>query len=101
MSLVPQVNNQLHEYCCHTCKVNHNIEGLDTYERIHKRTFIPLQIRWTKKIGQIFTDTKGDTLYEWHLRHGKHHDWFNVAKAEADIKAINDLQNKLDRMKTI
>ena len=70
------MNNQEHEYGCTTCQVNFNIERLIDFERSVKATFIPLKIRRTKKIGQIFT--VNSILFGWHVAHGSHHDGYAI-----------------------
>ena len=89
-------NNQEHEFGCTTCKQNFDIEAIDYFERTTKATFIPLKIRKTKKVGLIFTTNS--IMYEWHIRHGKNHNWFNVAEEEARIKAEKELLLKLENI---
>ena len=92
-------NNQEHEFGCTTCKHNFDIEAVDYFERTTKATFIPLKIRKTTKVGLIFTTNS--IMYEWHIRHGKNHNWYNLAEVEATFEAVKNLQNQLDHMKVL
>ena len=81
-----QINNQENEYFCSTCKVNEKLERFIEYEAVHKNTYVPPRIRTTHKVGIIFT--KDSIMYEWHINHGNHHEWGNVAHEESVLKAI-------------
>lgn len=93
------MNNQLHEFGCNTCKHNFDIGAVDYFERTHNSTFIPLKIRKTTNVGIVFTNSKGDTMYNWHIKNGQEHDWYNLAEAEGKHKKLKELQLKLDAIK--
>ena len=92
-------NNQLYEFGCNTCKHNFDIGAVDFFERNHKSTYIPLKIRRTTNVGIVFTNSKGDTMYNWHIKNGAKHDWYNLSEAEEFFRANKNLQQKLDATK--
>ncbi|MCB0509123.1 MAG: hypothetical protein KDC82_00075 [Bacteroidetes bacterium] len=64
---------QIIEYYCKTCELNINLEKMDAYEREHKQSYVPPQIRKVKRVGLIFT--ANSIMAEYHFKHRNAHDW--------------------------
>jgi hypothetical protein len=88
------LNLQENEFFCNTCKQNIDLDKVIEFERNHTTSYINPRLRKTKKIGLVFT--RGSILFSWHEVHGDHHDWGNVAEAEASIEGIKKMQEDLD-----
>jgi hypothetical protein len=93
------LNLQESEFFCNTCKQNIDLDKVIEFERNHVSNYINPRLRKTKKIGLVFT--RGSIMFSWHEVHGSHHDWGNVAEAEASIAKIKQLNDKLDSQPTI
>jgi hypothetical protein len=93
------LNLQENEFFCNTCQSNHKLDKVIEYEKTAPNSWIPMNLRRTKKIGFIFT--KGSVMYQAHIEKFNHHDWGNVALLEQQIEAEKQaekeaLQNELD-----
>lgn len=59
----------------------------------NKHLWIPMRARKTKNVGIIFT--KNSLLMDFHIQHGTHHDWGNVAAKEAEIE-LEKIQSNIE-----
>jgi hypothetical protein len=84
------LNLQSREFFCNTCQSNMKLDKVIEYEAQAPNSWIPKNIRRTKKIGFIFT--KNSIFFKMHAEKFDHHDWGNVQDLYDQIKQEQEEQ---------